>query len=116
MESLMNAKYTPTIKSTTDNMKAQFMNPETITQKDKKLSSQYKTEIPNEIIEEQTKKIPNLVFLGAALVSIAASAALTSTNRKNLGNFVGLWAPTLLCLGIYNKLVKIEDELLKLHK
>ncbi|MBC7419220.1 MAG: hypothetical protein H7328_00695 [Bdellovibrio sp.] len=85
-----------------------------ISDQEKKLSSQYKTEIPNEIIEEQTKKIPNLFFFALAGVSIAASAALTfTTEKKTLGNFVGLWAPTILLLGVYNKLVKVEHEILR---
>jgi hypothetical protein len=32
--------------------------------------------------------------------------------RAELANFVGQWAPTLLVIGVYNKLVKIEHELL----
>ncbi len=85
-----------------------------ISQQDKKLSNQYKTEVPNEVIEEQTKKIPNLFFLGLAGVAIAASAGLTfGTQKKTLGNFVGLWVPTILLFGVYNKLVKVEDEVLR---
>ena len=86
-----------------------------ISQQNKKMSSEFSTEVPNEIIEEQTKKIPNLVFLGLAFGSILGSAALQASNKKVLGNFVGLWVPTILAFGIYNKLVKIEDEILKLH-
>lgn len=85
-----------------------------ISHQPKKMSAQYKTEVPNEMIEEQTKKIPNLLFLTLALASIGGSALLTVTKKeKGLANFVGLWVPTLLSLGIYNKLVKIEDELLR---
>ncbi len=84
-----------------------------VSNKDQKLSSQYKSELPNEVIEEQTKKIPNLVFLGLGLASIIGSASLTASNKKVLGNFVGLWVPTLLIFGLYNKLVKVEDELLR---
>jgi hypothetical protein len=85
-----------------------------ISQQDKKLSKEYKTEVPNEVIEEQTKKIPNLLFLGAAGVAIAASAGLTfGTEKKTLGNFIGLWVPTILLFGVYNKIVKLEDELLR---
>ncbi len=85
----------------------------TISHQDQKLSSQYKTEIPNEIVEEQTKKIPNLFFLGLAALGIVGSAALTLSKRRELGNFVGLWVPTFLTLGLYNKLVKVEEELLR---
>jgi hypothetical protein len=88
-----------------------------ISNRDEKLSSKYPTELPNEVVEEQTKKVPNLVFLGLALGSIAGSAFLTFAKSKtHLGNFVGLWAPTFLLLGVYNKMVKIEDELIELHE
>ena len=88
-----------------------------ISHQDRKLSSQYKSEIPNEIIEEQTKKIPNLVFFGMAMLGIIGSATLTFVSRKKeLGNFVGLWVPTILTLGLYNKMVKLEDELLRKPK
>ena len=88
----------------------------TISQKDKKLSSQFKTEVPNEVIEEQTKKIPNLVFLAGALGSMALSALLASRKKTVAGNFVGLWVPTILTFGVYNKLVKVEDEILKMNE
>lgn len=93
------------------------MSSESVSQRDKKMSGKYRSELPNEIIEEQTKKIPNLVFLGLALASMAASAVLTARKQKVVGSFVGLWAPAILSLGLYNKLVKVEDELLrnKLH-
>jgi hypothetical protein len=37
---------------------------------------------------------------------MAASAALVLTGRKQLGNFIGQWAPTILIMGLYNKLAK----------
>ncbi len=57
-------------------------------------------------IEAQTSKIPSGVFLGFALGSMVVSALLALTKRKEMANFVGLWAPSFLLLGIYNKLVK----------
>lgn len=60
-------------------------------------------------VENQTAKIPSMVFLGLALGSIAISAGLKLTKRASgSANFIGLWAPTFLLLGIYNKLVKLE--------
>lgn len=85
----------------------------TISKRDEKLSRKYATELPNEIVEERTKRIPNLLFLALAGASVAGSAILTfGTKKREMGNFVGLWAPTLLLLGLYNKIVKVEDELL----
>lgn len=60
-------------------------------------------------IEQQTAKIPSVGFLGMAVGSIVASAALAFiANKKDMANFVGMWAPTLLLIGVYNKLVKLE--------
>ncbi len=78
-----------------------------------KMSTKYPQDRPNEIVEEQTKKIPNLVFLGAAGLSIAGSLTLILTGKEKFANFVGLWAPTIMLLGVYNKIVKLEDEVLR---
>jgi hypothetical protein len=62
-------------------------------------------------IEQQTAKIPSIGFLGLAVGSMVASAALAFfARKKELANFVGLWAPSLLLIGVYNKLVKMEAE------
>jgi len=58
-------------------------------------------------IERQTTRLPSDVFLWAALGSIAISAALQAKGRENQSTFVGQWAPTLLILGLYNKMVKL---------
>ena len=58
-------------------------------------------------IENQTSKIPSGVYLAFAIGSMAMSGALALTSkRKDLANFVGLWAPSFLLLGLYNKIVK----------
>jgi hypothetical protein len=57
-------------------------------------------------IEEVTKKVPSVSFLGLAIGAIAVSATLMLMNKKTWANFVGQWAPTFLILGTYNKLVK----------
>ena len=74
------------------------------------------------LIERQTARLPSMTYLVLALGSIALSAGLAAsaqpsrrfgfTKRLELANFVGQWAPTLLTIGVYNKLVKIEHELL----
>lgn len=74
------------------------------------------------IIERQTSRLPSMTYLVLALGSIALSAGLAASaqpqrrfgfsRRLELANFVGQWAPTLLTIGVYNKLVKIEHELL----
>jgi hypothetical protein len=64
------------------------------------------------MIEEQTAKVPSVTYLGLAIASMVASAALMAAGRKQLANFIGQWAPSLLVIGLYNKVVKLEDELL----
>jgi len=59
-----------------------------------------------EKVESQTAKVPSLVFMGLAIGAMAASAALVLTGRKQVGNFVGQWAPSILIMGLYNKLAK----------
>lgn len=58
-------------------------------------------------IENQTSKIPSAAYLALAVGSMALSAGLaTFSKRKDMANFVGLWAPSFLMLGLYNKIVK----------
>lgn len=59
-------------------------------------------------IEQTTKMIPSDAFLWAAVGSIGVSLALKLMDREEDSNFVGQWAPTLLILGLYNKLVKLH--------
>jgi len=58
-------------------------------------------------IERQTSKLPSDIFLWAAIGSIGAALSLELMGKKQAGNFVGQWAPTLLILGLYNKVVKV---------
>lgn len=57
-------------------------------------------------IEKQTAKVPSSFFLAAAGVSVAVALGLAVTEKKQWANFVGQWVPTILLLGIYNKIVK----------
>jgi hypothetical protein len=57
-------------------------------------------------IEQQTAKWPSDVFLWAATGAIGGSVALQLMGKSQAALFVGEWAPTLLILGLYNKLVK----------
>jgi hypothetical protein len=60
-------------------------------------------------VEKQTGKVPSMVWLGLAVGSMAVSAGIELfAKKKEIGNFVGLWAPSFLLMGIYNKLVKEE--------
>ncbi len=57
-------------------------------------------------IEKQTAKLPSDLFLWGAGASIAGSFGLRLMDREKDSQFVGQWAPTLLILGLYNKMVK----------
>jgi hypothetical protein len=62
-------------------------------------------------VEKVTAQIPSMGFLALALGSMAASAGIAlfaSERRQPLSNFIGLWVPTFMLVGIYNKLVKLE--------
>jgi hypothetical protein len=63
-------------------------------------------------IEERTARVPSGAYLALAIGSMAVSASLMLAGKKQLANFVGQWAPALLIMGLYNKVVKVEHELL----
>jgi hypothetical protein len=59
-------------------------------------------------IEHYTSQIPSGGYLTAAVGCMAASAALHFVGRKHDALFIGQWAPAILIMGLYNKLVKVE--------
>ena len=60
-------------------------------------------------IESVTAKVPSVGYLSLAIGSMALSAGIAIlSRRKSLANFVGLWVPSFMLMGIYNKLVKLE--------
>jgi hypothetical protein len=76
-------------------------------------------------IENQTAKVPSDVFLWAAGAAVVGSLALQIFGmrrtaramgpfgavgvhaRAPLASFIGMWVPSLLLLGVYNKIVKV---------
>jgi hypothetical protein len=59
-------------------------------------------------IEQQTAKLPSDTFLWAAMGSIAGSLVMLAMGQEKKANFIGQWAPTLLILGLHNKMVKLH--------
>lgn len=59
-------------------------------------------------IEHYTSMIPSGMYLSLAIGSIGLAAALHLAGRKTDSQFVGHWVPTILLLGVYNKLVKLH--------
>lgn len=53
-----------------------------------------------------TMEIPRETYMVAVVGSIALSSYLFVSGRRDWGIFVGLWAPTFLNLGLYNKLLR----------
>ena len=59
------------------------------------------------ITESVTSRVPSGTYLTAAIGAMTASAALQILGRQRLSLFVGQWAPSILIMGLYNKLVKV---------
>jgi hypothetical protein len=60
------------------------------------------------MIEEQTARLPSGTYLTLGIGAMLFSWLLLAGGRRNLANFVGQWVPTILIMGLYNKLVKLE--------
>ncbi len=58
------------------------------------------------MIEEQTAKLPSDIYLWTAVAAMGVSLTLKFLRRDETSMFIGQWAPSLLILGLYNKLVK----------
>lgn len=58
------------------------------------------------LVEQQTAKIPSHWFLVVSLAAMGASLVLELAGNHRYSRFVGMWAPSLLIVGVYNKLVK----------
>lgn len=59
------------------------------------------------LIEQQTARVPSHAFLAASMGAIAASLYFYLRGNEPRSVLLGLWAPTLLTMGVYNKLVKL---------
>lgn len=60
------------------------------------------------MIEQQMAKLPSSFWLTLGIGAMVGSWLMLMGGRRNLANFVGQWVPTLLIIGLYNKLVKLE--------
>jgi hypothetical protein len=57
-------------------------------------------------IEAQTSRIPSTGFLAAALGAFGGAILLKFLDQEDWAVLVGQWAPALLIMGLYNKVVK----------
>lgn len=58
-------------------------------------------------VEKLTAALPSTTWLALAGGSIAAAIALKIAGRNHASLFAGMFAPSLLLIGVYNKLVKV---------
>ncbi len=58
--------------------------------------------------ESGVARAPTLPFMAAAMGSIALSAGLMLTGRRHAATFVGQWVPTLILIGIYSQVARLE--------
>lgn len=58
-------------------------------------------------IERVTAAAPSITWLILAGGAIAGSLTLKLMGKDKTANFVGQWVPTILMLGLYNKIVKV---------
>lgn len=61
-------------------------------------------------LEKETAKIPSDIYLWTAVGAMALSMGLMACKRKHAALFFGQWAPSLLIIGLYNKIVKVEGQ------
>ena len=59
-------------------------------------------------IEHYTSQVPSGTYLSLAVGSLGLSLALRLFGKKHAATFIGQWVPTILILGLYNKVVKVE--------
>lgn len=60
------------------------------------------------VIEHYTSMVPSGVYLLGAFGAVGLSLGLRLAGRRNSALFVGLWPPTILLMGVYNKMVKLH--------
>jgi hypothetical protein len=57
-------------------------------------------------IESFTAEVPSTGYLAVAVAAMGASIGLMAMGKRNVANFIGLWVPSILIMGLYNKMVK----------
>ena len=61
-------------------------------------------------VEDATKEIPSGAFLAFGVSMMGLSALLALAGRHKASTFFGQWVPTVLVMGLYNKLVKEHED------
>lgn len=58
------------------------------------------------LVENETRRIPSISFLALAGCAVATSLGLLWSGRRHGALLVGQWVPSILLLGVYNKIAK----------
>ena len=64
--------------------------------------------LSTKLLESQTAKLPSATYLSLDIGAMALSWLFLILGRRSVANFVGQWVPTILIIGLYNKLVKLH--------
>lgn len=56
------------------------------------------------------EEVPANVYFGGVLGSIGLSAIMYFMGKKDAAHFIGQWAPTILSLALFNKLLNPSRE------
>ena len=59
---------------------------------------------------DSLENLPSSAYYSGVFGSIALSILLYVFGKKHAAIFVGLWAPTILNLGLYNKILRPSEE------
>jgi hypothetical protein len=59
-------------------------------------------------LERYTAQIPSSTLLAVAVGAMGLSLISQLGGRGKWGNFIAQWVPTIIVMGVYNKLVKLE--------
>ncbi|WP_035463632.1 hypothetical protein [Algoriphagus vanfongensis] len=59
-------------------------------------------------IEKQTAKAPSDIFLWSSIATMGVSLCFKLYKKDRMALYIGQWAESILLLGVYNKLVKVE--------
>ena len=59
-------------------------------------------------LERYTAQIPSSALLAVAVGAMGLSLVSQLGGRGKWGNFIAQWVPTIIVMGVYNKLVKLE--------
>lgn len=70
----------------------------------------HKRDNPQNGIFEFLDEVPYQLWYTLGIGSIAASALLQLSGRKDAADFVGKWPPTFLAVGLYHALVRPGEE------